>query len=60
MGHFVRGLGQTYSQEKRRKPFARALAVAFVACMSMATTGCAHLFNSPEQAAPKQPTPSPC
>ncbi len=59
MGHFVRGLGQTYSQEKRRKPFAPALAVAFVAGISMTTAGCAHLFDSPEQAAPKQPIPKP-
>jgi cytochrome c-type biogenesis protein CcmH/NrfG len=55
----VSGSGQTYSQEQRRKPVARALAVAFVACMSMATAGCAHLFDSPEQAAPKQPIPKP-
>lgn len=59
MRHFVRGLGRTYSQEKRRKPFARALAVAFVACMSMTAAGCAHLFDTPEQAAPKQPIPKP-
>jgi hypothetical protein len=52
----VRGLGQTYAQEKRRKPFARALAVAFVASISMTAAGCASIgamFGSPDATEPK-------
>ncbi len=55
----MRRIGQKYSKKQRRKPFARALAVAFVACLSMTAAGCAHLFDSSEQAAPKQPIPKP-